>query len=180
MQMALSGLRNHYCVPWHCPSSLSLSVVVWGSCQPKRVVVVKQQKQVVDRVVGAESREPTKHVKILLIQNDWFNLQLPKCRCRIIMENLLITHSILNRKIRKKYVQKVWFSKFKKSQNWEPSWQPKIRGLNWTEPEPTVQFFWFSVLASVWNRTLASLGQAGVIGRRGSMPCHRFKDLEQI
>jgi len=80
------------------------------------------------------------------------------------MDNLLISHSILNRKIRKKYVQKVrfepvWtqFSKFLQSWNWELNWQPKIHGPNWTEPEPTVQFFQFSVLASVQNWTLASL-----------------------
>jgi len=47
-------------VPYGCPSVSSSGAAV----SQKQVVVVKQQKRVVDGVVGAESREPTKRVKI--------------------------------------------------------------------------------------------------------------------
>jgi len=47
-------------VPHHCPS-VSLS---GAAVSQKWAVVIEQRKQVVDGVVGAESREPTEHVKI--------------------------------------------------------------------------------------------------------------------
>ena len=52
-------------VPHRCPS-VSLS---GAAVSQKRAVVIEQRKRVVDGVVGAESREPTKRVKIYLIQN---------------------------------------------------------------------------------------------------------------
>jgi len=64
MKMALSGFAiaivSLGIVPHGCPS-----VSLYGAAvSQKRAVVVKQQKRVLDGVVGAESREPTKHVKI--------------------------------------------------------------------------------------------------------------------
>jgi len=47
-----------------------------------------------------------------------------------------------------------------RTENWTD--KPKIPGLNWTEAEPTVRFFRFSVLASVRNRILASLALADI------------------
>jgi len=53
-------------VPCHCPLVSSSGAAV----SRKWAVVVEQRKQVADGLVGAESREPTKRVIILLIQND--------------------------------------------------------------------------------------------------------------
>ena len=53
--------RNCHCVPWHYPSLLSPGVVVWGQLPAKKqAVVVEQQKQVVDGVVGENQQSMLK------------------------------------------------------------------------------------------------------------------------